>query len=99
MENVSTLTLNMESSQIARLTLHTPALPLTKLMTPPNLRVSKLVRSLEDLYKLYQERRNEFIVLEDSYIASRNLSKEYSEEEAEKILSLAREVLKYRTLH
>jgi len=52
LENVSILTLNMESSQIARLTLHTPALPLTKLMTPPNLKASKLVRSLENLYKL-----------------------------------------------
>ena len=52
LENVSTLTLNMESSQIARLTLHTPTLLSTKLMTPPNLRVSKLVRSLEDLYRL-----------------------------------------------
>ena len=49
---MSTLTLNMESSQIARLTLHTPTLPLTKLMTPPNLKASKLVRSLENLYKL-----------------------------------------------
>jgi len=63
------------------------------------LQLFQKLKGLEDLYKLYQERRYEFTVLEDSYIASRYLPKEYSREEAEKILNLAREVLKYRILH
>jgi hypothetical protein len=52
LENVNTMTLGLDQSQFLGVRLHTPTLLSTKLMTPPHLRPSKLVRRLEDLYRL-----------------------------------------------
>lgn len=49
----------------------------------------------EGLVELLERRRVELGLMEDAYIASRYLVREYSEEEAKVLMSLAREVLSF----
>jgi len=53
----------------------------------------KQVSGIQDLVKLLEGRRAELGLMEDAYIASRYLVREYSEEEAKILVSLAKEVL------
>jgi len=47
----------------------------------------------EDLVKLLEGRKREVSLMEDAYIASRYLAREYTREEAEALVKTAREVL------
>ena len=51
-----------------------------------------------NLYNIYKDNKQLFTFLEDAYIATRYLPREYSKEEARDALKLAHEVLKYREL-
>jgi len=47
----------------------------------------------DPLVRLLEERRSEVLLMEDAYIASRYLAREYTREDAELLVNLAREVL------
>lgn len=55
----------------------------------------KRAPGVEGLVKLLEMRRVELGLMEDAYIASRYLVREYSEEEARVLVSLAEEVLSF----
>ncbi len=57
--------------------------------------ILKKAPSYESLVKLLEERKRDVRLMEDAYIASRYLAREYTREEAEALVSLAREVLKH----
>ena len=46
--------------------------------------------------KFFEERKKIFRLMEDSYISSRYLPREFTREEAEELLNAAEEVLKWR---
>jgi HEPN domain-containing protein len=46
--------------------------------------------------KFFEERKGIFRLMEDSYISSRYLVREFTREEAEGLLNVAEEVLKWR---
>jgi len=52
----------------------------------------------KDLVKLLEKKKMEVGLLEDAYIASRYLVREYTKEEAEILVSLAKEVLEHGEL-
>jgi len=62
------------------------------------LSILKKVLGDEDLVKLLEERRREISLMEDAYITSRYLAREYTREEAEDLVDTAREVLKHGEL-
>ena len=51
-ENINTITLNLDEAELIKITFHTPTLIPVKLMTPPALKGSKLVKNIEKLYRL-----------------------------------------------
>jgi len=57
------------------------------------------IEELRNLYDIYQNNKQLVTFLEDAYIATRYLPREYSKEEAQEAIKLAHEVLKYRELH
>lgn len=61
--------------------------------------VLKRVPSCGDLVKFLEERRIEVGLMEDAYIAARYLVREYSREEAEVLVNLARWVLEHGEVH
>ncbi len=58
------------------------------------LAITKKVPSCERITELLERNKTEIRLMEDSYIASRYLMREYTREEAEVLVNLAREVLK-----
>jgi len=60
-----------------------------------------LIRELSEIYdlpeavKFYQEFALQFRMLEDSYITSRYLAREFTKEEAEKIIEFAHKIIKF----
>ena len=61
--------------------------------------ILKKVPGCEHLVKFLEEKRIEVGLMEDAYIAARYLIREYSKEEAEVLVNLARKVLDYGELH
>jgi len=57
------------------------------------------IEELRNLYDVYQNNKRLVAFLEDAYITTRYLPREYSKEEAQEAIKLAHEVLKYRELH
>ncbi len=60
--------------------------------------ILKKTSNYDALVKFLEERRREVSLMEDAYIASRYLVREYTREEAEVLISVAKEVLKYGEL-
>ena len=54
------------------------------------------IQKYKDMGKFFEERKKIFRLMEDSYISSRYLSREFTKEEAEELLNAAEEVLKWR---
>ncbi len=67
------------------------------ILTP--LSILERVPGCEDLVKFLKEKRVELGLMEDAYIASRYLVREYSKEEAELLVNLAKKVLEYGEVH
>lgn len=59
------------------------------------LSILKKVPGCEELVRFLEDRRAELSLMEDAYIAARYLVREYSEKEAQILMNLAKEVLKY----
>ncbi|WP_272914448.1 HEPN domain-containing protein [Candidatus Methanodesulfokora washburnensis] len=57
---------------------------------------SQSIQKYKDMGKFFKERKKIFRLMEDSYISSRYLSREFTKEEAEELLNAAEEVLKWR---
>lgn len=55
----------------------------------------KEIYNLPEIYDFYKEHILEFRVLEDSYITSRYIPKEFNEEECKKIKEFAKKVLEF----
>jgi HEPN domain-containing protein len=53
----------------------------------------------KDLIKFLDENRLAVYLMEDSYISSRYLMREFSKEEAETLINIAKEVLKHGEVH
>ena len=51
------------------------------------------------LLKFLEEKRNEIRLMEDAYIASKYLPREYTEDEAKTLVNIAKEVLKYGKIY
>lgn len=60
--------------------------------------ILKKIPDCKDLAEFLEERKVEVRLLEDAYIASRYLFREYVKEEAETLVNFAKEVLKYGEL-
>lgn len=60
--------------------------------------ILKKLPNYESLIKFLEERRKDVRLMEDAYIASRYLTREYTKEEAEVLVNIAKEVLKYGEL-
>jgi len=60
--------------------------------------VLKKISNCDALVKFLEEKRKDVSLMEDAYIASRYLVREYTREEAEALINLAKEVLKYGEL-
>lgn len=60
--------------------------------------ILKKTSEYNTLTKFFEERRREISLMEDAYIASRYLAREYTREEAEVLINIAKEVLKYGEL-
>ncbi len=58
------------------------------------LSITKKIPSCERIMELLERNKTEIRLMEDSYIASRYLMREYTREEAETLVNLAKEVLK-----
>lgn len=56
------------------------------------------IEELRNLYNIYKDNKQLVTFLEDAYIATRYLPREYSKEEAQEAIKLAHEVLKYREI-
>lgn len=56
------------------------------------------IQKYEDLGRFFEERKRTFRLMEDSYISSRYLVREFTREEAEELLNAAEEVLKWRSM-
>jgi HEPN domain-containing protein len=54
------------------------------------------IQKYKDMGKFFEERKKIFRLMEDSYISSRYLPREFTREEAEELLNAAEEVLKWR---
>jgi HEPN domain-containing protein len=54
------------------------------------------IEKYEDMGKFFEERKGIFRLMGDSYISSRYLVREFTREEAEGLLNVAEEVLKWR---
>jgi len=54
------------------------------------------IQKYKDMGKFFEERKKIFRLMEDSYISSRYLPREFTKEEAEELLNAAEEVLKWR---
>ncbi|MEM1525314.1 MAG: HEPN domain-containing protein [Nitrososphaerales archaeon] len=59
------------------------------------LSILKRFSNCENLIKLLEEKKLEVSLMEDAYIAARYFVREYSKNEAEILINLAKEVLKY----
>jgi HEPN domain-containing protein len=60
--------------------------------------ILKKTSSYDALVKFLEERRKDVSLMEDAYIASRYLVREYTREEAEVLINMTKEVLKYGEL-
>ncbi|MGC8577348.1 MAG: HEPN domain-containing protein [Thermoproteota archaeon] len=60
--------------------------------------ILKKTSSYDALVKFLEERRKDVSLMEDAYIASKYLIKEYTREEAEVLINMAKEVLKHGEL-
>ncbi len=61
--------------------------------------ILKKLTNYNSLLKFLEEKRNEIRLMEDAYIASRYLLREYTEDEAKTLVDIAKEVLKYGKIY
>ncbi len=61
--------------------------------------ILRKVKKYDSLVKFFDENRLKFRLMEDAYILSRYIIREYTKEEAEALLEVAKEVLKYGEIY